>query len=44
MTAITKVLAWLIGYYYVQCECGRWVAVLDDGRLIGWCSHPEEAK
>lgn len=40
MKTLTVFLAWLIGYYYEVCPvCGRGVAILNDGRIIGFCSR-----
>ena len=40
MIVLTRLAAWLIGYYYEPCPvCGRYVAILNDGRIIGWCSR-----
>lgn len=39
MKALTCFVAWLIGYYYEPCPiCGRYVAILADGRIVGWCN------
>lgn len=40
MKLLTLFVAWLIGYYYEQCPiCERGVAILGNGRIIGWCSR-----
>lgn len=40
MKLLTLFLAWLIGYYYDECPvCGRYVAILNDGRFVNWCSR-----
>lgn len=45
MKTLTMWLAWLLGYYYEQCPvCGRGVAILGDGRIVGWCSRRAHAK
>lgn len=37
-------MAWLIGYYYEECPvCGRYVAILNDGRFVNWCSRRKHA-
>jgi hypothetical protein len=41
MTALTCIVAWLIGYYWEPCSvCGRGVAYLNSGRIVAvWCSR-----
>ena len=40
MRLLTKVVAWLIGYYYEQCPtCGRYYAILNNGQFVFFCSE-----
>lgn len=40
MRTATLILAWLIGYYYEECPvCGRYIAILNNGKIVGWCSR-----
>ncbi len=41
MKTLTLFIAWLVGYYYEPCpECGRGIAILNDGRIYSiWCAR-----
>lgn len=44
MRTLTHFIAWLIGYYYEECPvCGRYIAILGDGRIVNWCSREKHA-
>lgn len=38
MKFITWFFAWLIGYYYEECDvCGRFSPILSNGQILFWC-------
>ncbi len=45
MRILTKFVSWLSGYYYDECPvCGRYIAVLADGRFVDFCSERAHRK
>lgn len=45
MRLVTWVWAWLVGYYIDECPvCGRFAAILGDGRVVAWCSQRKHAE
>jgi hypothetical protein len=45
MIGLTKFLSWLIGYYYDECPiCHRYYAILDSGKIVGFCSKRKHRK